>query len=68
MVTRTIIGFLLSIYFHSGGWDDDLIVRNDILEYDRETKKWTKIATMREARKAHAVSVVEYGDYADFCQ
>ena len=42
-------------------------LRGDILEYDPETKKWTQISTMREARGNHAVSVVNYRDYADFC-
>ena len=40
---------------------------NDILEYDPETKVWTKISTMREGREALAVSVVDYRDYADYC-
>ena len=42
-------------------------LRGDILEYDPETKKWTQIGTMREGRCVHAVSVVKYKDYADFC-
>ena len=42
-------------------------LRNEILEYDPETKEWTKIGTMREGRCVHAVSVVKYADYADFC-
>ena len=41
---------------------------NAILEYDPETKKWTKISTMSEARSDHAVSVVNYSDFANFCK
>ena len=40
---------------------------NNILEYDPETEKWTQIASMMEARWAPAVSVVDFEDYADFC-
>ena len=45
-------------YFYSGGYDGS-IDRNAILEYDPETKEWTPIGTMREARRAPAVSVVD---------
>ena len=54
-------------FFFTGGSDDDYNVKNYILEYDPETKEWTQIGTMREARCVHAVSVVEFTDYADFC-
>ena len=55
----------MDIYLYSGGYDGS--ARNSILEYDPETKKWTQISIMREARYGHAVSVVNYSDYADFC-
>jgi len=45
----------------------DAWIRNDILEYDFETKKWKEIGTMQEARGDPAVSVVEYAEYTDFC-
>ena len=54
------------LYFNSGGYDGS--TRNEILEYDPETKKWTQIGTMREARYGHRISVVNYSDYAEFCQ
>ena len=54
------------LYFNSGGNDGS--ARNEILEYDPETKEWTKIGTMRESRYVHGMSVVYYSDYADFCQ
>jgi len=47
-----------------GGYDNRN-ARNDILEYDPETKVWTQIGTMREARAGHAVSVVDFRDYVD---
>ena len=40
---------------------------NTILEYDPESKEWTKIGEMREPRGGHAVSVVDFTDYANFC-
>ena len=55
----------VDIYFYSGGYARNAL--NDILEFDPETKKWTQIGTMREVRWAHAVSVVKYEDYLDFC-
>ena len=45
----------------------DYDARDNILEYDPETKQWTQIGTMREARHGHAVTVVDYEDYVDFC-
>ena len=55
------------IYLYSGG-NDGFSTRNDILEYDPETKMWKPTGAMKEAREDHAVSVVDYGDYADFCR
>ena len=52
----------LVLYFNSGGYDGS--IRNTILEYDPETKKWIQIGTMREARREPAVTDE---DYADFC-
>ncbi len=64
----------MDIYFYSGGKVayDKSPTRNDILEYNPETKEWTQIGTMREdmrrSGQGHAVSVVKYEDYLDFCQ
>ena len=55
----------MDIYLYSGGYDGS--VRNDILEYDPETKKWKQIGTMREAKAVHAVTVVDFRDYANSC-
>ena len=52
-------------YFFIGG--DDGNARDNILEYDPETKEWTEVGTMKEARYGQGVSVVEYSDFADFC-
>ena len=58
----------MDIFFYSGGEDDIDNTRNDILEYVPETKEWTLIGTMREARQRHGVSVVDFGDYAEWCE
>ena len=41
---------------------------NNILEYDPETKKWTEVGTMKEARYGHAVSPVQYRDFGLYCK
>ena len=56
----------MDTYFYSGGYDGSS-ARNNILEYDPETDKWTEVGTMREARYRHAVSVVDLRNYADYC-
>ena len=43
-------------------------VRNNIIEFDPETEEWQEIGTMKDARADHAVSVVSYSDYADWCE
>ena len=53
--------------FNSGG-SGASSTRDGILEYDPETKEWTQIGTMREGRHGHAVSVVNFEDYADWCE
>ena len=58
----------MDTYLPSGGADDWDNTSNDILEYDPETEEWTQIGTMREARYGHAVSVVDFRDYAEFCE
>ena len=65
LIRHNIWIFQNSIYFHSGRSDDDN-ARDDILEYDPETDKWTQISTIREARDSLAVSVVDFTDYAEF--
>ena len=55
------------MYFYSGGWDDSNNALSDILEYYPKTEEWTQVGTMREARGSHAVSVVDFGDYAGWC-
>ena len=42
--------------------------RNPILEYDPETKEWTRIGTMMKTREGPGVAVVDYDDYKEFCQ
>ena len=57
----------MDIYFYSGGWDDSNNALSDILKYDPETEEWTQTGSMREARGSHAVSVVDFGNYARWC-
>ena len=60
----------MDIYFYLLGGRislDNTNTKNDILEYDPETKKWTQIGSLREARAAHAVSVLNFTDYAEWC-
>ena len=38
-----------------------------ILEFNPETESWTKIGTMKESRYNHAVSVVPFDDFANWC-
>ena len=38
-----------------------------ILEYDVAGDSYTNIATMTEARKYHAVSIVQYEDFSQWC-
>ena len=50
----------------SGGYDGSKYL-NKILEFNYETETWTEIGTIEEARGQHAVSVVSYDDYANWC-
>ena len=57
-------GFFLIWRFLGG---DDGSSRNDILEYSHETEEWQEIGTMKEPRRWHAVTVVSYEEYAEWC-
>ena len=56
------------LFRFSGGVDNSNDVRNNIIEFDPETEEWQEIGTMKDARAVHAVSVVSYSDYADWCE
>ena len=38
-----------------------------ILEYDVSGDSYTQIGNMTEARYQHAISVVQYGDFSEWC-
>ena len=38
-----------------------------ILEYDVTEDSYTQIGTMTQARRSHAISVVQYADFAKWC-
>ena len=40
---------------------------NNILEYNPETEEWQEIGTMKKPRYSHAVTLVTYEDYAEWC-
>ena len=42
-------------------------MRNNILEYNHETEEWTEIGAMREARESLSVTIVNFDDYAQWC-
>ena len=48
-----------------GGEDGDN--REEILEFNYGTESWTKIGEMTEPRIIHAVSVVSFEDYEQWC-
>ena len=51
----------------AGGWDKSNAF-NTILEYNITGESYTQIGTMVEARYSHAVSVVKYEDFSEWCQ
>ena len=56
----------MSIYFQGG---DDFIgpFNDEILEFSPESESWTLVDMMREERAAHAISVVNFRDFAEHC-
>ena len=40
----------------------------DILEYSEGNGKWTRVGEMSGKRSFHAVSIVEYANFKDYCQ
>lgn len=43
------------------------VVEDWILEYNPDTKEWSKIGSMKEARSGHAVAIVNFDDFKDQC-
>ena len=51
----------------SGGWDGSNTY-NTILQYNSARDEFTEVDTMLEKRSSHAISVVPYSDYSQYCQ
>ena len=56
------------MYFPGGvthvGGDKDF---DTILEYIPDTDAWKEVGKMKEAKRSHAVSVVRFIDYSEWC-
>ena len=52
----------------AGGIIADGSTLNTILEYDISSDSYTQIETMTQDKYAHAISVVKYEDFSDWCQ
>ena len=49
------------------GGDNGINDFDCILEYDSTDDSYTQIGTMTQARNVHAVTVVRYGDFLEWC-
>ena len=56
--------YLLHIAFIGGYFG---YYRKNIIEYNHKTEEWQEISAMKEARAGHAVTVVSWEDFADWC-
>ena len=50
------------------GGDNGINDFDCILEYDSTDDSYTQIGTMTQARRSHAVAVVQYEDFSDWCE
>ena len=50
----------------AGGSDGSSL--DTILEYDINGDSYTQLGTMIQARNYHAISVVKYQDFSEWCQ
>ena len=57
----------MNTIFFQGGFDIASDSVDAILEFSPETESWTSVAMMREPRERHAISVVNYEDFAKYC-
>ena len=51
-----------------GSWPEDIVELDIILEYDITEDSYTQIGTMTQARNSHAISVVKYKDFSEWCE
>ena len=57
---------MIIIVILAGGFDGSAL--DSILEYDFTNDSYTQIGTMAQAREWHAVTVVQYRDFSDWCE
>ena len=57
---------LIKIHILLGGHDGSESV-DTILEYDITGDSFKQIGTMTQAKWQHAISVVKYGDFSEWC-
>ena len=63
-----LIFFVYTCYIYTGGSDPDSDGYIKIIyEFNITSKTFNEIGNMLEGRTDHAISVVEYSDYAQFC-
>ena len=62
MLFKDIIKLIIIVGVNAGGSLDT------ILEYDMEQDTMQEIGNMREARYEHAITVVQYSDFSQWCQ
>ena len=46
----------------------DAVAVNSILEYDTTGDSYTETGTMIQSRYYYAISVVQYGEFSNWCQ
>ena len=51
-----------------GGYDTGNEYLDTILDYDMEQDTMQEMGNMREARDQHAITVVQYSDFSQWCQ
>ena len=51
----------------SGGYDEDYLYLDEIVEFSPTSGEWTVLDNMMEARGYHAVSVIKADNIIQFC-
>ena len=51
----------------SGGFDENFVMYDEILQYVEDSEEWILAGHMIEARVNHAVSTVQFEDVRDHC-
>ena len=51
-----------------GSWPAEIVDLDTILEYDITGDSYTQIGTMTQARFGHAISMVKFEDFSEWCQ